>query len=108
MFFFLLFAEITCKEPEKDGAMTVHVSTFSVGGVAHYACPKGHNMQGNSTRICLKRGSWSGFIPKCIRKQAPHFVTIALCITLTALYSIHHPYSSIQSPDFLPLSLTLE
>ncbi|KAF6202316.1 hypothetical protein GE061_004714 [Apolygus lucorum] len=58
--------EITCKDPEKDGAMTAHVSTFSVGGVAHYSCPKGHNMQGNSTRICQKKGTWSGYIPKCI------------------------------------------
>ncbi|XP_073975480.1 CUB and Sushi multiple domains furrowed [Rhodnius prolixus] len=58
--------EVVCKEPEKDGGVIVQVSTFSIGGVAHYSCPKGHIMQGNSTRICQKKGTWSGYIPNCI------------------------------------------
>lgn len=48
--------------------MKVQVSTHSVGGVAHYSCPKGHVMQGNSTRICLKNGIWNGRAPICNRK----------------------------------------
>ncbi|KAL1116999.1 hypothetical protein AAG570_004327, partial [Ranatra chinensis] len=58
--------EILCKEPEKEGTMQVQVTMFSVGGVAHYTCPRGYTMEGNSTRICLKKGAWSGFIPKCM------------------------------------------
>ncbi|XP_014245415.1 CUB and sushi domain-containing protein 3 [Cimex lectularius] len=58
--------EVVCKEPEKEGGVTVHVSTFSIGGVAHYSCPKGHDLQGNATRICQKKGTWSGYIPNCI------------------------------------------
>lgn len=57
--------EILCKEPESEGAMTIQVSTHSVGGVAHYSCPRGTNMIGNSTRICSKKGTWTGKIPAC-------------------------------------------
>ena len=61
----MTFSEILCKEPETEGTMTVQVSTPSVGGVAHYSCPRGTNMIGNSTRICSKKGIWTGKIPAC-------------------------------------------
>ena len=57
--------EILCPEPESEHGMTIQVSTRSIGGVAHYQCPRGQYMEGNSTRICLKRGRWSSKIPKC-------------------------------------------
>lgn len=57
--------EIVCKEPEKLGSMIVQVSTHSVGGVAHYSCPRGSILEGNSTRICLSKGVWSGKLPNC-------------------------------------------
>ncbi|XP_054274093.1 sushi, von Willebrand factor type A, EGF and pentraxin domain-containing protein 1-like [Macrosteles quadrilineatus] len=57
--------EILCAEPEVDGVVTVRTSTHSIGGVAHYSCPRGTTMEGNSTRICLQRGSWSGRVPEC-------------------------------------------
>ncbi|KAI4469517.1 complement component-related sushi domain-containing [Holotrichia oblita] len=57
--------EIQCKAPDSIEDMKVQVSTHSVGGVAHYSCPKGHVMQGNSTRICLMDGIWTGRAPIC-------------------------------------------
>jgi hypothetical protein len=45
--------------------MTVQVITRSIGGIAHYSCPRGQYMLGNSTRICLKKGTWSGMMPVC-------------------------------------------
>ena len=76
-----LLTEIRCPEPESEGGITVQVSTRSIGGVAHYQCPRGQYMEGNSTRICLKRGRWSSKIPKCqcrfqtfanVKLQLPH------------------------------------
>lgn len=57
--------EIRCKDPEKEGVLSTQVSTHSVGGVAHYSCPRGFYMEGNETRICLQNGSWSGSTPAC-------------------------------------------
>lgn len=59
------FSEIRCKDPDRIGVLSAQVSTHSVGGVAHYACPRGYYMEGNETRICLQNGSWSGSIPAC-------------------------------------------
>lgn len=61
------FLEIQCRDPDAFEGVTFKVSTHSVGGIAQYSCPRGHNMQGNSTRICLKKGLWSGVAPTCIR-----------------------------------------
>ncbi|XP_015517072.1 sushi, von Willebrand factor type A, EGF and pentraxin domain-containing protein 1 isoform X1 [Neodiprion lecontei] len=57
--------EIRCMDPDRTGVLSAQVSTHSVGGVAHYACPRGYYMEGNGTRICLQNGSWSGSIPAC-------------------------------------------
>lgn len=57
--------EIRCKDPEKVPPLETQVSTHSVGGVAHYSCPRGYYMEGNETRICLQNGSWSGSMPAC-------------------------------------------
>lgn len=63
--FFLNFTEIKCKDPDKVGMASTQISTHSVGGVAHYNCPRGYTMGGNGTRICLQNGSWSGQAPAC-------------------------------------------
>lgn len=48
--------------------LSTQVSTHSVGGVAHYSCPRGYYMEGNETRVCLQNGSWSGSMPACFCK----------------------------------------
>ncbi|CAG9857786.1 unnamed protein product [Phyllotreta striolata] len=58
--------EIQCKEPEAPNGLIVTVNTYSVGGLVKYQCPRGHTMEGNDTRVCLKRGEWSGNPPLCI------------------------------------------
>lgn len=62
------FAEIKCKDPDKVGIILTQTSTHGIGGIAHYHCPKGYYMEGNSTRICLQNGSWSGRSPSCFRE----------------------------------------
>nr|CAD7569536.1 unnamed protein product [Timema californicum] len=57
--------EITCGNLQTEGTMSVQVMTHSVGGVAHYSCPKGQYMVGNSTRVCTKKGTWTGHAPEC-------------------------------------------
>ncbi|XP_034232055.1 sushi, von Willebrand factor type A, EGF and pentraxin domain-containing protein 1 [Thrips palmi] len=64
--------EIMCPELQNENGITVQVSTRSIGGVAHYQCPRGQFMEGNSTRICLKRGRWSSKIPKCSWVDCKH------------------------------------
>ncbi|KAJ8968851.1 hypothetical protein NQ317_005360, partial [Molorchus minor] len=68
--------EIRCKNPDAIEGVTYKVSTLSVGGVAQYHCPRGHMMQGNSTRICLKQGTWTGTAPTCIAVDCGHPGTI--------------------------------
>lgn len=57
--------EIQCKPPDAFHGVQVQVSTRSVGGVAQYTCPRGHNMLGNGTRVCLLKGTWTGRAPSC-------------------------------------------
>lgn len=90
-----LLSEILCPEPESEGGITVQVSTRSIGGVAHYQCPRGQYMEGNSTRICLKRGRWSSKIPKCqcefqafanVKLQLPHHHQFLLYVNEYCLF----------------------
>lgn len=67
-------AEIRCRDPEKNGVLSTHVLTHSVGGVAHYSCPRGFYMEGNETRICLQNGSWSGTAPACFCEYFLHII----------------------------------
>lgn len=64
----IFVTEIQCKDPDTFANVNYSVSTHSVGGVAQYYCPRGHTMQGNATRICLKKGVWGGQAPSCLRK----------------------------------------
>ncbi|KAJ8969501.1 hypothetical protein NQ314_001726, partial [Rhamnusium bicolor] len=68
--------EIQCKKPDALEGVTYKISTLSVGGVAQYHCPRGHIMQGNSTRMCLKNGIWSGSAPSCLAVDCNHPGTI--------------------------------
>lgn len=61
----MYFSEIQCKSPDVLEGVLFKVSTHSIGGIAHYSCPRGHTMDGNSTRVCLKQGIWSGQTPTC-------------------------------------------
>lgn len=63
-----VFLEIQCRDPDSLNGVLFQISTHSVGGVAHYTCPRGHTLQGNSTRTCLTKGIWSGKAPVCIGK----------------------------------------
>ncbi|XP_058805446.1 sushi, von Willebrand factor type A, EGF and pentraxin domain-containing protein 1 isoform X1 [Phymastichus coffea] len=64
--------EIKCKEPDRIGTASTQISTHSVGGVAHYNCPRGYVMEGNATRVCLQNGSWSGRAPSCFAVDCKH------------------------------------
>ncbi|KAG7211173.1 hypothetical protein KM043_010494 [Ampulex compressa] len=64
--------EIMCADPQKTEVVSTQVSTHSVGGVAHYSCPRGYYMDGNETRICLQNGSWSGSMPACFSVDCKH------------------------------------
>ncbi|KAK5642830.1 hypothetical protein RI129_008997 [Pyrocoelia pectoralis] len=68
--------EILCKDPDAFHGVHVQVSTHSVGGIAHYSCPRGHTMEGNSTRVCLKKGTWTGQAPTCLPIDCNHPGTI--------------------------------
>lgn len=64
--------EVLCKEPESMGGLQVKVSSYQIGSVAQYSCPRGQEMMGNSTRACTKRGTWSGHIPTCTPVDCSH------------------------------------
>lgn len=61
--------EVLCSEPETSDGMSVKVFKYSVGGIAQYSCAKGLYMEGNASRECLTKGSWSGKTPVCKRKS---------------------------------------
>ncbi|GLH11061.1 Locomotion-related protein Hikaru genki [Gryllus bimaculatus] len=63
--------EIQCSEPEKEPGMIVHVTTYSIGGVAQYSCQKGQYLTGSATRTCQK-GGWTGQIPTCKYVDCKH------------------------------------
>lgn len=83
--------EIQCKDPDALEGVTFKVSTRSVGGVAQYSCPRGHNMHGNSTRICLKKGVWSGSAPTCT--GTPFWFDLLMVTTLVIVVAVDckHP-----------------
>lgn len=62
-------SEIQCQAPDTIEGVTFKVSTHSIGGVAYYSCPRGFIMNGNSTRVCVHKGVWSGRAPGCSGKN---------------------------------------
>ncbi|CAB3383572.1 Hypothetical predicted protein [Cloeon dipterum] len=65
-------SEILCPSPTQDNGLIAQVSSYSVGGVARYFCPRGYNMEGNDTRVCLQGGTWSGYMPACRAVDCGH------------------------------------
>jgi Sushi repeat (SCR repeat) len=64
----VLISEIVCAHPPQENGLIVQVSSYSVSAQARYTCPRGSNMEGNDTRICIKGGTWSGLSPACRRE----------------------------------------
>lgn len=52
-------------EPETSEELLYKVHSFKIGGIVEYNCAKGYILQGNSTRECMKKGSWSDTVPSC-------------------------------------------
>ena len=46
-----------------DGEVSVDGNTF--GSQANYSCSEGYVLNGNSARMCLSDGQWSGSEPLC-------------------------------------------
>lgn len=59
------FTEIQCKSPDTKDELIYKVKSYKIGGTVEYSCAKGHTLKGNSTRMCLRKGSWSGILPTC-------------------------------------------
>ncbi|XP_055682887.1 sushi, von Willebrand factor type A, EGF and pentraxin domain-containing protein 1 isoform X2 [Lutzomyia longipalpis] len=57
--------EITCDDPDVTENVVVNAGSRSVGTLAQFSCTKGRYLVGNSTRLCLKHGQWSGKSPIC-------------------------------------------
>ncbi|XP_074034332.1 CUB and Sushi multiple domains furrowed [Leptinotarsa decemlineata] len=64
--------EIQCKTPETVKGITFSVNALRIGGIARYHCPRGHNLIGNDTRVCLQKGTWSGSVPVCTPVDCGH------------------------------------
>ena len=45
------------------GEVSADRNTF--GSQANYSCSEGYVLNGNSTRMCLSDGQWSGSEPRC-------------------------------------------
>lgn len=61
----ICFSEIECKEPDTTEDLIYKVRSYKIGGIVEYQCGKGYILQGNSNRVCLKKGSWNDTIPSC-------------------------------------------
>ena len=59
------FVAISCGNLSNpvNGEVRVDGSTF--GSQANYNCSEGYLLNGNSTRMCLADGQWSGSEPSC-------------------------------------------
>ena len=51
--------------PPENGAIEF---MNNVGDTATYTCDDGYDLSGESTRICLSTGTWSGSEPVCESK----------------------------------------
>ena len=54
-----------CVVPEAPGNGDVRVTGVTVNSTATYFCNQGFRLTGNSTRICLHGGQWSGESSTC-------------------------------------------
>ena len=58
-------AEVDCGDlfDPTNGGVSVNSTTFN--STATYTCDSGYSLVGDTTRICLASGLWSGIVPNC-------------------------------------------
>ena len=57
---------IDCGSPEILAAGVLSISNTTAGSSAIYSCLEGYNLIGETERVCLNNGAWSGSVPSCI------------------------------------------
>ena len=60
-----------------------------MGSVAKFTCNEGFILVGNSKRLCLQNGHWSGYKPGCKRMKYNYvvvFFVLFLFVYLVALF----------------------
>ena len=67
MFFCTAFI-VKCAKLSNPKYGRVSLSGLRAGSSAYYQCSAGFLLVGQSTRICLPSGRWSGEAPTCRRK----------------------------------------
>lgn len=65
---FFCIAVITCSQLTDPEFGRVFLSSTTVNSTATYQCNIGYKIQGESKRVCLDIGQWSGTEPICARK----------------------------------------
>lgn len=79
---FLLVSGVYCREVgtvnnAARSLLNYYNNRPVVGSIARFACNPHHVMQGSPDRVCQADGSWSGQLPRCIRKSWPlHWLVI--------------------------------
>ena len=56
---------VECLPPENPNHGRVHYNSIYLRGRATYTCDKRYRLVGESTRICMANGTWSGPTPLC-------------------------------------------
>ena len=60
---------ITCDDLPDPQYGSVTLTGNRVGAYANYECDFGFQLSGDSQRVCLSSGAWSGEAPTCVRKS---------------------------------------
>ncbi len=60
-----LFIAIRCNLLVNPDNGFVKFSGVTVGATGSYACNRGNTLRGNTVRVCLPNGEWSGEVPTC-------------------------------------------
>ncbi len=71
----MFYAAVDCGflAPPLFGSVELkQVNQTSLGAVANYACLRGYQLLGNSSRTCLANGEWSSMEPLCEGKLYVH------------------------------------
>lgn len=65
---FFCIVDITCGQLTDPEFGRVFLSSTTVNSTATYQCNTGYKIQGESKRVCLDNGQWSGTEPICACK----------------------------------------
>ena len=82
---------VECLPPENPNHGRVHYNSIYLRGRATYTCDRKYRVVGESTRICMANGTWSGSTPYCEPIVAPSHMpstSVVLICTLTILFSL--------------------